>query len=73
MEHIWLAGKLGKTEEEAESAGWVKCSCAMLGIYVISKIKPTQKQLDTVFDWMMAKEYERKEAYDAWNDNWSAE
>ena len=52
MEHIWLADKLGKTEKEAEEAGWIKVSYAMLGIYVGCFRKATQKQLDTLFDWM---------------------
>ncbi len=62
MEHIWLANKLGKTEKEAENAGWMKISYSVIGIYVICMKKPTQKQLNTLFDWVEVSE-SRREAY----------
>lgn len=53
MEHVWLADKLGKEEREAEKAGWVKISHGLEGKLYIHKgeREPTQKQLDTLFDW----------------------
>ena len=51
MEHVWLAEKLGKTEKEAEEAGWVKISYTFMGIYILCFRQVTQKQLDTLFDW----------------------
>lgn len=53
MEHIWLAGRLGKEEREAEKAGWIKISHGLSGeLYIHKHVdSPTQKQINTVFDW----------------------
>lgn len=52
MEHIWLAKQFGKTEKEAEEAGWIKINLGLMNdINILHFKKPTQKQLDTLFDW----------------------
>lgn len=49
QDHIWLAGKLGKSEKQAEYEGWIKFTKS--GIYYLAQEKPTQKQMDVVFEW----------------------
>jgi hypothetical protein len=51
MEHIWLADRLGKTEKQAEEAGWVKLCEPMFDVFIFSSKGPTQRQINTVFDW----------------------
>ena len=65
MLHIWLAERLGKTEKQAEDCGWVKLSTSVAGIRVYSKQKPSQKQLDVVFDWAQ-KHSGRESAMESW-------
>ena len=61
MEHIWLADRLGKTEEEAEKAGWIKLGKGILGIHICSFKKPTKKQFTFLFDWSEFKKDRQKE------------
>lgn len=52
MEHVWLASQFGKTEKQAEDAGWIKINHGLLNDTNILHFKPpTQKQLNTLFDW----------------------
>lgn len=53
MEHVWLAAQFGKTESQAENAGWIKTTVGLTGETHIFKgeKEPTQKQINTVFDW----------------------
>lgn len=53
MEHVWLAAQFGKTEAQAEYAGWIKTTKDLMGERHIFKGKrdPTQSQLNTLFDW----------------------
>lgn len=53
MEHIWLVGQFGMTETQAENNGWIKITKDFVGKRFIHKgrIEPTQKQVDTLFDW----------------------
>lgn len=62
MQHVWLAGRLGKTEAQAEDAGWVKLSTSFMGIHVFSKRRPSQRQIDTVFAWAGRKGQSQREA-----------
>jgi hypothetical protein len=53
MEHVWLADQFGLSEREAELAGWIKIT---RGIDMVRHVfqgekEPTQKQIDTVFQW----------------------
>jgi len=61
MEHIWLADRLGKTENEAEKAGWIKLGKGLLGIHICSFKKPTKKQFNFLFDWSEFKPSRQKE------------
>jgi heat shock protein HspQ len=61
MEHIWLADRLGKTENEAEQAGWIKLGKGMLGIHICAFKKPTKKQFNFLFDWSEFKKDRQKE------------
>lgn len=61
MEHIWLADRLGKTEAEAEKAGWIKIGKGMLGIHICGFKKPTKKQFNFLFDWSEFKKERQKE------------
>jgi hypothetical protein len=60
LDHIWLASKLGKSEEEAENSGWIKFTQS--GIWHVAKDKPTQRQIDAVFSWC-----NNHERMDYWN------
>lgn len=53
MEHIWLAGQFDLSEQQAEGKGWIKITRDLTGQTYIFKGKqePTQKQINTVFDW----------------------
>jgi hypothetical protein len=64
MEHIWAAGAIGGlTEKEAEEKGWIKVSLSALGgFYIINHTRPTQKQIDTLFDWAQADPLKSKRA-----------
>jgi len=48
--HIALAEALGKTQHEAEKAGWIKLQQGWF-MPPFESIEPTQAQLDTMFEW----------------------
>jgi len=52
MEHVWLASQFSLSEKAAEQAGWIKINHGLLNETNILHFEPpTQKQLDTLFDW----------------------
>lgn len=61
MEHIWAADKIaGITEKDAELRGWIKISDPiMMGqqVFILGGKSPTQKQIDTLFDWCEAHDF----------------
>jgi len=61
MEHLWLLSRLGQDDLEAEKVGWIKIS----GQYAWSHYhlhgtgrKPTQRQIDMVFDWCVENQHD---------------
>lgn len=72
MEHIWLADRLGKDERAAEASGWVKITKGIGGIYIISQWKPSQAQINTVFDWSRKSEA-RSHVFEDWLKRWENE
>jgi hypothetical protein len=60
QDHIWLAGKLGKSEHQAEYEGWIKFTKS--GIYYLAVDMPTQKQIDMIFEW--CKKHDELKAWD---------
>lgn len=64
MEHIWLASVLreqldkiydGNAERAAERGGWIKIGVHSGSMYAFADERPTQRQLDTLFDYAEAK------------------
>ncbi len=74
MEHIAIAAKLGKqTERDAELAGWVKlCRDMYRTLHIFAEDKPTQKQLDTLFDWVQKDTERRDEVYREFMERYKA-
>lgn len=64
MEHIWGARMIADISEKgAEDRGWLKISYGIFGINILIHRTPTQKQMDTLFDWAMADEARRLNAF----------
>lgn len=63
QEHIWLCHQFGLTESAAEKLGWIKITKDLLDKNHIFKgaKEPTQKQINTVFDWCEKHNYELPE------------
>lgn len=72
MEHIWLAGRLGKEEHNAEASGWVKCATGLTGVHVFSKTTPTQAQVNALYKWIEA-DKARISAVQRWFEQWKEE
>ena len=77
MEHDWLAGAIGNSpnlnKDIATKMGWILISHPMgkpneLSIFFGDK-EPTQKQLDTLFDWRQ--KYEGEVYPGEWESNLS--
>lgn len=74
MEHIWLASVLreqttGNAERDAEKGGWIKIGKSGNDVYVFVERAPTQRQIDTLFDWSHKKP-SRKRAFDDFMERW---